>query len=58
MPITDFLRQVLGNNGHEWAQETSDNKQTAQEPIVKDDKDVITELRKRRLRNVSSDENT
>ncbi|KAI0491260.1 hypothetical protein F4859DRAFT_40871 [Xylaria cf. heliscus] len=53
--LGDFL---LGNNGHEWAQEVSfDDEQEAQGSIVHDDDDeAMRELRRRRQRNSSSDE--
>ncbi|KAJ2967703.1 hypothetical protein NUW58_g10389 [Xylaria curta] len=43
--LGDFL---LGNNGHEWAQESSSEEQAAQEPIFEDSDEVVTELRRRR----------
>ncbi|KAI2643260.1 hypothetical protein GGS21DRAFT_541992 [Xylaria nigripes] len=51
--LGDFL---LGNNGREWAQETSQvDEQAAQEPIDADREEVVPELRRRRRRNVSGE---
>ncbi|KAI1150881.1 hypothetical protein F4825DRAFT_424828 [Nemania diffusa] len=42
--LGDYL---LGNNGHEWAQETPlDNEQATQEALVENDNETIIELRK------------
>ncbi|KAI0425203.1 hypothetical protein F5Y09DRAFT_111114 [Xylaria sp. FL1042] len=53
--LGDFL---LGNNGHEWMREASQDEQTTQEPNGEDSKEVMTELRKRREGNINVDENT
>ncbi|KAI1349507.1 hypothetical protein F5Y01DRAFT_288888 [Xylaria sp. FL0043] len=51
--LGDFL---LGNNGHEWVQEVSEDEQAAQDPSDEDSKEVVTELRKRR--NINANDNT
>ncbi|KAI1822826.1 hypothetical protein F4861DRAFT_359168 [Xylaria intraflava] len=51
--LGDFL---LGNNGREWTPETSQvDEQATQEPITEDSEETITELRRRRRRNVGED---
>ncbi|KAI0532960.1 hypothetical protein GGR58DRAFT_517301 [Xylaria digitata] len=50
--LGDFL---LGNNGHEWIQETSNSEQTAQESVSEEDDEMITELRRRRRRDMENE---
>ncbi|KAI1288653.1 hypothetical protein F5Y03DRAFT_379564 [Xylaria venustula] len=52
--LGDFL---LGNNGHEWTMNTTEDDRVAQEPTGEKEEELITELRKHRRRNIHADEN-